>query len=147
MRANNKRPQPLQLPVFEALSKTHYNSRSILNFGLKFPQYILKVLYFQIKQKTIFLFFECKLPDYHLNCFESPRKKIFKDRKVRILIAATFLWLYRFPWHEKCQDEFPVNYYRYLQFGISIYKCVHQARFTRSGYQVPFYSIYIRWVE
>ena len=35
----------------EALSKIRYNSVRISNFGLKFLQYILDILYFRIKQK------------------------------------------------------------------------------------------------
>ena len=37
----------------EALSKTRYNSVHISNFGLKFSQYILNILYFRIEQKKI----------------------------------------------------------------------------------------------
>ena len=33
---------------YEALSKTRYNSFRISNFGLKFLQYILNILYFRI---------------------------------------------------------------------------------------------------
>ena len=51
---------------YEALSKTHYNSVRISNFGLKFLQYIFNILYFRIKQKKI-RFFQPKLPDYYLN--------------------------------------------------------------------------------
>ena len=40
----------------EALSKTRYNSVRISNFGLKFLQYILNILYFRIKQKKISIF-------------------------------------------------------------------------------------------
>ena len=42
---------------YEALSKTRYNSVRISNFGLKFLQYILNILYFRIKQKKNFDFF------------------------------------------------------------------------------------------
>ena len=42
---------------YEALSKTRYNSVRISNFGLKFLQYILNILYFRIKQKKNFEFF------------------------------------------------------------------------------------------
>ena len=45
---------------YEALSKTCYNSVRISNFNLKFLQYILNILYFRIKQKTIFDFFNPK---------------------------------------------------------------------------------------
>ena len=38
---------------YEALSKTRYNSVRISNFGLKFSQYILNILYFRIEQKKI----------------------------------------------------------------------------------------------
>ena len=41
---------------YEVLSKTRYNSVRISNFGLKFLQYILNILYFQIKQKKISIF-------------------------------------------------------------------------------------------
>ena len=47
---------------YEAVPKTHYNSVRISNFGLKFLQYILNILYFRIKQKKI-RFFQPKLPD------------------------------------------------------------------------------------
>ena len=53
---------------YEALSKTRYNSVCISNFGLKFLQYILNILYFQIKKKKKKnYFFQPKLPDYYLN--------------------------------------------------------------------------------
>ena len=42
---------------YEALSKTRYNSVRISNFGLKFLQYILNILYFRIKRKKNFDFF------------------------------------------------------------------------------------------
>ena len=42
---------------YEALSKIRYNSVRILNFGLKFLQYILNILYFRIKQKNNLDFF------------------------------------------------------------------------------------------
>ena len=51
---------------YEALLKTRYNSVRISNFGLKFLQYILDILYFRIKRKKKFRFFQPKLPDYHL---------------------------------------------------------------------------------
>ena len=41
---------------YEALSKTRYNSVRISNFGLKFLQYILNILYFRIKQKKNSIF-------------------------------------------------------------------------------------------
>ena len=50
---------------YEALSKTLYNSVCIPNFGLKFLQYILNILYFRIKQKKN-QFFQPKLPDDYL---------------------------------------------------------------------------------
>ena len=50
----------------EALSKTRYNSVRISNFGLKCLQYILNILYFRIKQKKKFRFFQLKLPEYYL---------------------------------------------------------------------------------
>ena len=40
-----------------------YNSVRISNFGLKFLQYILNILYFRIKQKKKFRFFQPKLSD------------------------------------------------------------------------------------
>ena len=52
---------------YEALSKTRYISVRISNFGLKFLQYILNILYFRIKQKKKFPLFQPKLPDYYLN--------------------------------------------------------------------------------
>ena len=42
---------------YEALSKARYNSVRISNFGLKFLQYILNILYFRNKQKKNFNFF------------------------------------------------------------------------------------------
>ena len=47
---------------YEALSKPRYNFVRISNFGLKFLQYILNILYFRIKQKKNFNFFN---PSYH----------------------------------------------------------------------------------
>ena len=41
---------------YEALPKTRYNSVRISNFGLKFLQYILNILYFRFKQKKISIF-------------------------------------------------------------------------------------------
>ena len=41
---------------YEALSKTRYNSVRISNFGLKFLQYILNILYFRISKKKISIF-------------------------------------------------------------------------------------------
>ena len=41
---------------YEALLKTRYNSVRISNFGLKFLQYILNILYFRIKQKKMSIF-------------------------------------------------------------------------------------------
>ena len=42
---------------YEALSKTRYNFARISNFDLKFSLYILNILYFRIKQKKNFDFF------------------------------------------------------------------------------------------
>ena len=53
--------------IYEALSKTRYNSVRISNFGLKFLQYIVNILYFRIEQQKKFRFFQPKLPDYYLN--------------------------------------------------------------------------------
>ena len=49
---------------YEALSITRNNSVRISYFGLKFLQYILNILYFQIKQKKKKIrSFQPKLPD------------------------------------------------------------------------------------
>ena len=48
--------QQISARNYEALSKTRYNSVRISNFGLKFLQYILKILYFRIKQEKILIF-------------------------------------------------------------------------------------------
>ena len=42
---------------YEALSKIRYNSVRISDFGLKFLQYILNILYFRMKQEKNFDFF------------------------------------------------------------------------------------------
>ena len=63
MSANNREVRPLAASGrpsarnCEALSRTRYNSVRISNFGLKFLQYILNILYFRIKQKKTFDFF------------------------------------------------------------------------------------------
>ena len=50
---------------YEALSKTSYNSVRISNFGLKFLQYNLNILYFRIKQKKKISIFSTQV--YYLN--------------------------------------------------------------------------------
>ena len=56
---------------YEALSKTRYNSVRISNFGLKFQQYILNILYFRIKQKKNFDFFN---PSYQTTTLNPLRR-------------------------------------------------------------------------
>ena len=56
---------------YEALSKTCYNSVRILNFCLKFVQYILNILYFQIKQKKNFDFSNPSYQTITLICLSS----------------------------------------------------------------------------
>ena len=69
--ANNRGVRPLAAAGrpsardYEALSKTSYNSVRNSNFGLKFLQYILNILYFRIKQQKKFRIFQPKLPDYY----------------------------------------------------------------------------------
>ena len=54
---------------YEALSKTSYNSVRISNFGLKFLQYNLNILYFRIKQKKNFRFFQPKFTTLTENAY------------------------------------------------------------------------------
>ena len=56
---------------YEALSKTRYNSVRISNFGLKFVQYILNILYFRIKHKKNFDFFN---PSYQTTTLNNLKK-------------------------------------------------------------------------
>ena len=60
---------------YEALSKTRYNSVRISNFGLKFLQYILNILYFRIKQKKNFDFFSPSYQTTTLNEAPNERKE------------------------------------------------------------------------
>ena len=53
---------------YEALSKTRYNFVRISNFGLKFLQYILNILYFRIKEKNKFDFFNPSYQTTTLKC-------------------------------------------------------------------------------
>ena len=57
---------------YEALSKTGYNSVRISNFGLKFSQYILNILYFRSKQKKNFDFFN---PSYQTTTLKYTAKE------------------------------------------------------------------------
>ena len=76
---------------YEALSKTRYNSVRISNFGLKFLQYILNILYFRIKQKK-FRFFQPKLPDYYLKItsYMGIQKNYFFKNKFASLQIVSF---------------------------------------------------------
>ena len=65
---------------YEALSKTHYNS---VYFGLKFLQYILNILHFQISKKKKFRFFQPKLPDYYLKFIQVSCPAIFASLVLR----------------------------------------------------------------
>ena len=64
---------------YEALSKTRYNSVRISNCGLKFLQYILNILYFRIKQKKNFDFFN---PSYQTTTLRVKEVNILRGNEL-----------------------------------------------------------------
>ena len=81
---------------YEALSKTRYSSVRISNFGLKFSQYILNILYFRIQQKKIDFF----NPSYQTTTINGRKQIIFTAFWSKVLN-----FLYNWYIDSVCEDK------------------------------------------